>query len=1017
MSAVIASTYEIKKIIGAGGGGTVFLARHIRLNKDVVLKADKRKITTKEELLRREVNVLKDLHHAYIPQVYDFFIEDDTVYTVIDFVQGESLDKPLKRGEKFSQAQVIKWGRQLLDALVYLHSPTHGDPPRGYVHSDIKPANLMRTPKGDICLIDFNIALAIGEESAVGLSAGYASPEHYGLDYSSVGEGSTIPGEISSRVDDGAPDSKGESADSIGDESTVVTDYTSYTSTALDSQFKSDATTVSEEAETSVAKADKKLPNDIHVRMGPIQIGKTSASDETGLKKRKIIPDVRSDIYSVGATLYHLLSGIRPAKDAKQVVPLSSKQFSPLVVEIIAKAMNPNPNLRYQTAAEMLEAFNSLRARDPRARRLKRQNLVAGMLLAVLFVAGIGTSFVGLKRIQTTESWLKLVEYSRNSLAAGDTSLAVEQALEAIPNKTGILVPPATAEAQWALSDALGIYDLSDGYKTYEAIELPSQPLCLALSPDGSSLASIYSGNMALFETATCKQIATLPVMDSALSEVEYISRDRIAYAGEDGIAVYDIPGGAVVWTGEPATGISVSADRKRVAAVYRDESCARVYDAENGQLLTVVDFGEAHQSVVANDVAINPENNLFTLNEDGSFLAVSFADGGLRIYDLQDKDGELILFEDSEFTHFEGGFFGQYMAFSANNTEQAVFAVIDVLAREQTGGFAPRLPFHVQADESGVYICQENILVKIDPVSGEQEEIAYTEKNITKFHKDGNYTIVATADESFSFFGVKASELEKYAKIMRGDHISLAGSFAVVGCVDSPTLRVLRLEKHEDAQVFSYDPNYTHDEARISTDGQTVMLFRYDRFRLYGTDGDILADVALPDASQVYDQQYRRSDGDSWLEVTYNDGLIRNYSAKDGSLLSETQSEAHDGTLYEEYETDKLRIEAPLHGTPTVYDRKSGKQVAELASEDYLTYVTQVGDYVITEYMTAMGERYGLLLNAKCETLARLPGLCDVLEDGTLIFDDMLGNLRQSRIFTLDELISQARFKEETEK
>ena len=244
-----------------------------------------------------------------------------------------------------------------------------------------------------------------------------------------------------------------------------------------------------------------------------------------------------------------------------------------------------------------------------------------------------------------------------------------------------------------------------------------------------------------------------------------------------------------------------------------------------------------------------------------------------------------------------------------------------------------------------------------------------------------------------------------------------MAGSFAVVGCVDSPTLRVLRLEKHEDAQVFSYDPNYTHDEARISTDGQTVMLFRYDRFRLYGTDGDILADVALPDASQVYDQQYRRSDGDSWLEVTYNDGLIRNYSAKDGSLLSETQSEAHDGTLYEEYETDKLRIEAPLHGTPTVYDRKSGKQVAELASEDYLTYVTQVGDYVITEYMTAMGERYGLLLNAKCETLARLPGLCDVLEDGTLIFDDMLGNLRQSRIFTLDELISQARFKEETEK
>ena len=72
-------------------------------------------------------------------------------------------------------------GIQLLKALSYLHSPIHGDPPRGFVHSDIKPANLMRTRDGDICLIDFNIALALGEENIIGCSAGYASPEHYGL--------------------------------------------------------------------------------------------------------------------------------------------------------------------------------------------------------------------------------------------------------------------------------------------------------------------------------------------------------------------------------------------------------------------------------------------------------------------------------------------------------------------------------------------------------------------------------------------------------------------------------------------------------------------------------------------------------------------------------------------------------------------------------------------------------------------------------------------------------------------
>lgn len=168
MSEIISSTYELIERIGSGGGGVVYLANHLRLGKKVVLKADKRKLTTRPELLRREVDVLKNLSHSYIPQVYDFFVENDTVYTAMDYIQGESLDKPLKRGERFSQAQVIKWAIQMLEALDYLHQPIHGDPPKGYVHSDIKPANLMKRPNNDICLIDFNIALAIGENNVVG---------------------------------------------------------------------------------------------------------------------------------------------------------------------------------------------------------------------------------------------------------------------------------------------------------------------------------------------------------------------------------------------------------------------------------------------------------------------------------------------------------------------------------------------------------------------------------------------------------------------------------------------------------------------------------------------------------------------------------------------------------------------------------------------------------------------------------------------------------------------------------
>ena len=104
MAKIIASTYEVIEKIGSGGGGNVYLAKHLRLGKKVVLKADKRKITARPELLRREVDILKELSHSHIPQVYDFFIEDESVYTAMEYIEGESLDKPLKRGETFSQS-------------------------------------------------------------------------------------------------------------------------------------------------------------------------------------------------------------------------------------------------------------------------------------------------------------------------------------------------------------------------------------------------------------------------------------------------------------------------------------------------------------------------------------------------------------------------------------------------------------------------------------------------------------------------------------------------------------------------------------------------------------------------------------------------------------------------------------------------------------------------------------------------------------------------------------------------
>lgn len=937
MSEIIASTFEVINKIGSGGGGVVYLANHLRLNKQVVLKADRRKISTPPELLRREVDVLKDLSHPYIPQVYDFFAEGEVVYTVMDYVDGESLDRPLKRGERFSQPQVIQWAIQLLQALEYLHSPTHGTPPRGYVHSDVKPANLMRRANGDICLIDFNISLALGEDSVIGASAGYASPEHYGLDYS----------------------------------------------------FSGDTATMKQETQT--------------------MDDRTATMTMPGIR-RKIRPDVRSDIYSTGATLYHLLSGRRPAKDALEVAPLSEMEVSPQIARMIAKAMAPNPQDRYQTASEMLWDLEHLRENDIRTIRHKRRVKTTVAALAVMFLLGGLLTFTGLKQMERAqaagkaaaemaEQALSAVSGSESAYRNGDIPGAIRLAMDALTLESS----PYEALAQKALTDALGVYDLSDGFRPARTLLLPSAPLKAVLSPEGSRAAAMVSGKLLVFDTASGEKLAELPAEASALSEVVFAGENRILYAGEGALRAYDLAAGRELWSGKAATGIALSADGSTAAAVYKDENMAAVYDAATGEVRQAVTFGERRQSVIANDVFADPEDGLFALSSTGRWLAVSFSDGSLEIFDLQDSAGDLSIFDAAEYTHFEGGFYGPYLAFSAAGPEESVFAVIDAEAQVQTGGFASANPFRVQADEDGILVATENILVRLDPETGEQEELAYTEGDITGFAHHGGYTLTALSD-SFGFYDEAAALVEQRDGLC--DFTAIAGETALTADRNTPCLRILQMERHPEAQIFAYDRSYVHDEARISREGN-VLLYRYDGFRLYAPDGGILKEEALPNPEQVYDQQFRREAGGEYLEVIYNNGTSLCYSATDGRLQEERTGTPPDGSLDEEFITDRLRITAPLHGTPKVYDLESGALVRTLEEDDYLAYAAQVDGGIMTEYITARGERYGLLLNEDCETLARLPGLCDVTEDGTLVFDDNRGNLRESRIYSLQELMA----------
>lgn len=235
-------------------------------------------------------------------------------------------------------------------------------------------------------------------------------------------------------------------------------------------------------------------------------------------------------------------------------------------------------------------------------------------------------------------------------------------------------------------------------------------------------------------------------------------------------------------------------------------------------------------------------------------------------------------------------------------------------------------------------------------------------------------------------------------------EFLEMAGPYVVLASRETPDVQVLKLETYPSAQLCAYPAGLSHAEARISAEGDRVMFFQYDGFTLLDRDSAELCQVAIPDAAEVYDQQFRRDGEGSRLEVTYRDGRIRAYSAQDGSVLWEKEETAPVGDLAETFETSRWRFEASPHAAPKVYDKETGQLYRELEQESYLTYVTEVGDYLVVQYLSAQGERYGLLLDQTCDTLAYLPGLCDVVGE-TLVFDDDHGNLRQSRIYSPREL------------
>ena len=180
---VLDGKYEILAEVGRGGMSIVYLARDKRLNKQWAVKEikndGKKSAKTLLKGLEREANILKNVDHPVLPRIVDIINQDGTIYVVMDYIEGDTIQDRLKKEGAQPQELVVEWGLQLASALNYLHNM---NPP--VIYRDMKPSNVMIKPEGGVKLIDFGTAKEYEIENNADTTAlgtrGYAAPEQFG---------------------------------------------------------------------------------------------------------------------------------------------------------------------------------------------------------------------------------------------------------------------------------------------------------------------------------------------------------------------------------------------------------------------------------------------------------------------------------------------------------------------------------------------------------------------------------------------------------------------------------------------------------------------------------------------------------------------------------------------------------------------------------------------------------------------------------------------------------------------
>jgi outer membrane protein assembly factor BamB/tRNA A-37 threonylcarbamoyl transferase component Bud32 len=184
---ILQDRYQVVGVLGVGGMGSVYQARDLRFPNVTKLCAVKemmnlapdpqvRQLTIQN--FEREANILATLDHPAIPEIFDYFSEDNRSFLVMEFVSGKSLEDLMEEAESFlNEADVLEWAIQICGVLAYLH--LHKPDP--IIFRDLKPSNVMLDLHGNIRMVDFGIAkiFQTGERGTMIGTEGYSPPEQY----------------------------------------------------------------------------------------------------------------------------------------------------------------------------------------------------------------------------------------------------------------------------------------------------------------------------------------------------------------------------------------------------------------------------------------------------------------------------------------------------------------------------------------------------------------------------------------------------------------------------------------------------------------------------------------------------------------------------------------------------------------------------------------------------------------------------------------------------------------------